>query len=322
MGFWQRAGRIGAAMAGALALSGCLAVQPPAPAGNPQSQSDGQSASHGSDAPGTTASASSQALSRYYRRLETDLLAQDLMRTGGGGVDTPYSEVDLQRNFERIAFYDEYQRNAGLRPSEGRAGRLKKWVVPVRVAVEFGDNVPMVERDRDRRNVAEFAARLSQITGHPISMSNQAPNFIVMVMNNDDSAQARARASRVMPNLSDANLALFSDLPRAIQCFVIAAGYQKEHEYRVALAYIRSENTQLQRLACIHEELSQGLGLANDSPRARPSIFNDDEEFALLTAHDEELLRLLYDPALEPGMSLDEARPIITRILAGRLGPS
>lgn len=306
----------------AAALSGCLTAQPPAPAAIPQARPDGLSTPKTPEAPRATASASSQALSRYYRRLEADLLAQDLLRTGGGGVDTPYSDTDLQRNFERIAFYDEYQRNAGLRPSGGQPGQLKKWVVPVRVGVEFGDNVPQDDRARDRQNVAEFAERLSRITGHPISMSNRAPNFIVMVMSNDDGAQARARASQVMPNLSDANLALFSNLPRAIQCFVIAAGYEKEHEYRVALAYIRSENTELQRLACIHEEMAQGLGLANDSPRARPSIFNDDEEFALLTTHDEELLRLLYDPALEPGMSLDEARPILARILAGRLGPS
>ena len=69
------------------------------------------------------------------------------------------------------------------------------------------------------------------------------------------------------------------------------------------------------RHACIHEEVAQGLGLPNDSPYARPSIFNDDDEFALLTSHDEALLRMLYDPRLKNGMTVDEARPIV-RILA------
>ena len=68
------------------------------------------------------------------------------------------------------------------------------------------------------------------------------------------------------------------------------------------------------RTSCIHEEIAQGLGLPNDSPTARPSIFNDDEEFALLTAHDELLLRVLYDPRLEIGMTPDEARPIVDAI--------
>ena len=74
------------------------------------------------------------------------------------------------------------------------------------------------------------------------------------------------------------------------------------------------------RQSCVHEELAQGLGLADDSPQARPSIFNDDDEFALLTTHDEELLRLLYSPELVPGMTADQARPIIHRLLAERRG--
>ncbi|MFO7759375.1 MAG: DUF2927 domain-containing protein, partial [Roseovarius sp.] len=57
-----------------------------------------------------------------------------------------------------------------------------------------------------------------------------------------------------------------------------------------------------------------------DSPTARPSIFNDDDEFALLTRHDEILLELLYDPALDPGMTPDEARPILRRLLDRRGG--
>ena len=62
------------------------------------------------------------------------------------------------------------------------------------------------------------------------------------------------------------------------------------------------------------EEVAQGLGLPNDSPTARPSIFNDDEEFALLTTQDELLLKMLYDPRLSPGMTPDEARPILREI--------
>jgi hypothetical protein len=66
--------------------------------------------------------------------------------------------------------------------------------------------------------------------------------------------------------------------------------------------------------------MAQGLGLANDTPRARPSIFNDDDEFALLTRHDELLLKMLYDPRLSPGMTLDKARPIIAQMAEELLG--
>ncbi|MEM7076095.1 MAG: DUF2927 domain-containing protein [Pseudomonadota bacterium] len=261
------------------------------------------------------ASPESQALSRYYQRLQADLKAQDLMRTGGGGVDTPFTQRDLLRNFEQIAFYDEYQRNGGLARSQAGPGRLKKWRVPIRVSVEFGDNVPQEIRSREAARVAAFTTRLSRITGHPMRMSTSDPNFVVMIMSNDDAAQARARALELVPSIANSNLVFFSGLPRSIQCFVLAAGFEREYEYRVAVAYIRAENTDLQRLSCIHEEMAQGMGLTNDSPRARPSIFNDDEEFALLTTHDEALLRALYDDRLRPGMTLEEARPILQQIL-------
>ena len=89
------------------------------------------------------------------------------------------------------------------------------------------------------------------------------------------------------------------------------------------MAVIRAENPSLLRLSCIHEEIAQALGLANDSPQARPSFFNDDDEFALLTNHDEILLKMLYDQRLQSGMSLSEAKSII-RALANEAtqGPS
>ena len=86
------------------------------------------------------------------------------------------------------------------------------------------------------------------------------------------------------------------------------------------MAVIRAEHPDLLRLSCIHEEIAQGLGLPNDSPRARPSIFNDDEEFALLTKQDEMMLRILYNPALRPGMTVEEAQPIVARLAAKMLG--
>ncbi|MEM6374705.1 MAG: DUF2927 domain-containing protein [Pseudomonadota bacterium] len=298
----------------AIALLGCLfvlaACQSTLSTGdqNPTAPSSGSVATR-------AVSPESAALSRYYRRLQTSLKAQDLMRTGGGGVDAPFNERDLLRNFEQIAFYDEYQRNGGFARSNEGPGRLKKWRVPIRVSVEFGDSVAPELRQRETARVAAFIKRLSRVTGHPIGMNSSNPNFVVLVMNTDDSEQARSRAQELVPSIASSNLVFFSGLPRTIQCFVLAAGYEREFEYRVAVAYIRAENTDLQRLSCIHEEMSQGLGLTNDTPRARPSIFNDDEEFALLTTHDEILLRALYDDRLRPGMTLEEARPILQKIL-------
>jgi hypothetical protein len=59
---------------------------------------------------------------------------------------------------------------------------------------------------------------------------------------------------------------------------------------------IRAEHPDLMRLSCIHEESPKALALATTAPTARPSIFNDDEEFALLTRHG----RVDAEDALQP----------------------
>ena len=264
----------------------------------------------------------SLALAAHYARVERNLIAQGLLRTDGGGPDAPYTDTDILRNFERIAFYDEYERDRGLVQSDGRAGGLRKWAGPVRMAVEFGASVSLDQRARDKAEVARYASRLARITGHPIGVDSAAnANFNVLFMGEDDRAQAVDRILQLVPNINQSSIDLFQTLPHTIHCLVVAfSDNNEDHTYRRAIALIRAEHPPLLRTSCIHEELAQGLGLANDSPRARPSIFNDDDEFALLTTQDEELLRLLYSPRLKPGMSFDQARPILLQLIAERRG--
>jgi hypothetical protein len=260
-------------------------------------------------------SAESRALAAYYARVQNDLLVRGLLRTDGGGPDTQFTDTMLVRDFEAIALQEEYARGAGLRPSGGGESAVKKWGKPVRMALEFGASVPADQRVVDRNSVLMYARRLAGITGHPITVSDRNPNFHVLFMGEDDREAIAPRIRALVPGIGDASLRLFDDLPRSIHCLVIAFSEKPGgYEYGQAIAVIRAEHPEMLRRSCIHEEIAQGLGLANDSPRARPSIFNDDDEFALLTDHDAMLLEILYNPALEPGMTADEALPIVRRL--------
>lgn len=266
-------------------------------------------------------SEASKALATYYKRVQADLLVQGLLRTDGGGPDTPYTDTMLARDFEQIAFYDEYS-GGGLGAANGQAGRLKRWDGPVRFNVEFGSNFSQSQQTRYRSNVASYANRLARSTGHPIGFSQSSANFHVLFMGEDDRALVQQRVRALVPRIDPQALRIFGNLPRSIHCLVVAfSGGANNYGYTQAVALIRSEHPDLMMRSCIHEELAQGLGLANDSPAARPSIFNDDDEFALLTTHDAHLLGMLYDRRLQTGMSLTEARPIIRQMAAERLGP-
>ncbi len=307
-------------MAAGLALTACLDAAAP-PTVTPQVRPTGLIPPAPKPQPPQETSQESRALSAYYGRVQGELLAQGLLRQDGGGPDTPFTTAMLVRNFTRIAFFDEYERGAGLQAARGTPGVLRRWSGPVRLTVEFGKSVPAAQRTRDRATVAGYAARLKNITGHPIGMSDASPNFHVLVMGEDDRAQAIPRVLEIVPNINPASLSILRNIPRSIHCLVIAfSSDQNDHEYRRAIALVRAEHPDLLRKSCMHEEIAQGLGLANDSPQARPSIFNDDDEFALLTTHDEMLLRMLYSPRLRGGMGPEEAQPILRELANEMIG--
>ncbi len=260
----------------------------------------------------------SAALRGYFNQVEQAQLGQGLMRRDGGGEDTPFTAAMLARNFERIAFYNEY--NAQF-TGKGEKTLMRRWERPVRMEIVFGDGVPPSEREEDGAAVRAYAGRLAGITGHSIKVGGGAPNFMVIIANEDDREEALMQAAARVPGVTQASLAALQDLRRDTYCIVAAyAGGPDPSTYTAAVAVIRAENPSLMRLACIHEELAQGLGLANDSPAARPSIFNDDDEFALLTRHDEMLLKMLYDPRLHAGISAEEAAPTIREIASELTG--
>lgn len=262
----------------------------------------------------------SVALERHYARVEASLVARGLLRRDGGGPDTPFDADDLARNFQRIALFEEYADVGGRLVARETESRLHRWESPVRLVLHFGDAVPAEKVQRDRVAVRTYAARLARLTGLPIRMSSTGGNFHVFIVTEAERRALPETLRGILPGLGQSAIDTVVDLPRSSYCLVFASDGSDTGAYDTAIAVIRAEHPDLMRLSCIHEELAQGLGLANDSPAARPSVFNDDEEFGLLTTHDELLLRILYDRRLKPGMTTAEAMPVV-RVIAGELRP-
>jgi hypothetical protein len=247
----------------------------------------------------------------YYAGLEARLLAKGKLRTDTAPTDISYDRENLIRNFERVALHHEAD---ATRPgSEGNsAGNpLKRWEGPLRYAFA-GQAVT----EADRAEVATLMRRIAELTGLEIAETEAGWNFLILITNpeeRDHFSFALARA--------DPGLAATFNLWRHDAGIICVANDPFSHSdgrrLSDGLVSIGSETTGVLRRACLHEEVVQSLGLPNDHPEVRPSIFNDDGEFALMTEHDEKLLRILYDPRLRSGMTADEAMPIVRQIVDG-----
>lgn len=297
------------------ALSACTAMRPDeaasvAPAASPAMEDPGPAADlvEPDQGPDT--------LVAFYAEEESRLTGKGLLRRETAPSDVPFTVEDLVRNFERIAFYDEYVEIAGRLINRETPTLLRRWDHPVHVGVVTGASLPEGRPGRDRAHVAEFTRRLAGLTGLDLAMDDGTDvNFLVLVLTTEErfifATEARERYSRFEPEMIDE----LDEAPSRAYCFTIYfADPQDPSLYSQVIVLVPAEHPALTRLSCIHEEMAQAMGLPNDSPEARPSLFNDGLEFAFLTEHDEILLRMLYDPRLKPGMSAEEARPLLPQI--------
>lgn len=255
----------------------------------------------------------------YLAGIEQALIARGRLRTDDGS-DIALTPEKLADDFVEVALHDEYLRQNGKLIARPTPAPLRRWQQPVAIRLEFGDSVAPVQRNRDRADIADFAARLQQVSGHPVALTGAAGNFNVLILSEDERRGIGPRLASMVPGIPPDDIAALRDLAPQNYCTVFAYSNGSSPVYSQAVALIRAELPPRLRRSCVHEELAQGMGLANDSPRARPSVFNDDEEFAYLTRHDEMLLKILYDPRLRPGMSETEARPIVLQIARELLG--
>ncbi len=244
-----------------------------------------------------------------YARWEADALSRGLLRTETAPADAPYTNEDLARNFARIALHREFPKTED---PTGNPSALHKWRGTVRVAV-YGSPT-----DEDLARIETLTDRIGKLTGLEFAPAGDEGGDIRLFFLGPSDRDKLADALRRDAEGAQGSLFLTWLTTDENLCVGLvghedaeAGGYSRR-----ALIGIPTEVSPLMRASCVDEEFVQSLGLFNDHPDARPSIFNDDEEFALLTEHDEYLLRILYDPRLKPGMTAEEAMPIVRRVIA------
>ena len=233
------------------------------------------------------------------------------LRTETAPADAPFTAEDLARNFEEIVFRYEFRfDDQGRQIDEPLTKPLKRWEGTIRYRLTGDGVVP-----EDHRTVADLTARIEPLTGLAFQEADSGEDMLISIASSSGAERIVADLEARDWTAHRERYEQWRENSHWICGATLSASRDEPNRLVDAHIFLRAETTGLRRRACLHEEITQALGLTNDSATARPSIFNDDQEFALLTRHDEILLRALYHPSLRPGMAAEEAMPTARAVL-------
>jgi hypothetical protein len=204
------------------------------------------------------------------------------------------------RYFDIIAFGNEF--------TGKRFTRVRKWVDPIRIGLQ-GKYPEYFELF-----VLQQILDLQQLTNHRIELYYSPilqrkkllpPDFDQKKTNVILFYLPRDKISDAVTKYFDNDPAQVSAIVKSSTCF--AKFFTRRDEIRAAIAVFPAEHSKAFMRACVVEELTQILGLPNDSVIVEASIFNDRSQYFELTMNDRMLVQVLYDPRITFAMPRQQA---------------
>ncbi|MDP6391053.1 MAG: DUF2927 domain-containing protein [Alphaproteobacteria bacterium] len=239
------------------------------------------------------------------------VLAFGLFAPGPAAAQKSMSNAQLLLNLDTVAFGNEYT---------GRRYKfVRKWKSPIRAGIK-GDP-PAYFEDMVRQHLAD----LQRSTGHSMRLvfsrrmqreKKLAKGFNPKSVNMFLLYFPLDKMEAQLPPQFGSDKAMVMRLLKTGKTPCMAKLFKKGQEIRVSIVLFPAHHPKNYMRACVVEELTQVLGLPNDSKDVKPSIFNDKSHYFELTNHDRWLLRLLYDPSIAIGMPRADALKAASQILA------
>lgn len=202
--------------------------------------------------------------------------------------------AEILRSFHEIALRTEYGPDAKV---------LQKWTNPINVWLDHR----VGDAEKHTGLVRMHLEHLAAITGHAIHL-----------VNSPDKANIKLIFSRNDRFIQDARHemgATAATIVRSSTCICTLKSVQGNIVRATIIIPVDRARAHRKLVACIVEEITQAMGLPNDSDSVYPSIFNDRSTDQLLSGLDYLLLRILYDQRMHAGMSPHEAMTLAQTII-------
>ena len=202
--------------------------------------------------------------------------------------------------FSEVALKNEYG------PDDGR---IKKWQAPINVWIDH----QVGDQKLHEELLLWHINHLADITGHPMRLvkrRQQANVHFTYTQFEKMQQSARKQLGK------KAETVLYSTLCLA----QVTTGPNNQINQARIIIPVDQARMHGKLVSCIVEEMTQILGLVNDSNAVYPSIFNDRTPNELLSGLDYLLLKILYAPDMHAGMNkttaLNLARKVIDELIA------
>ncbi len=225
---------------------------------------------------------------------------------------------DLLRHFENVVFGSEI---SGVKPVD----YIQKWMTPIRVSItamqgtmttkpDGGRHLQLTNVKPDKAFVDLVRKHLTQLvtlTGATSEKSDNAngkpANFVIKFVPRLVMGQA------FMDKDVDPEVLKRLGMPGV--CYFLTRSISTGALFR-SLIIVNRELPPAQMDACLLEEMTQAMGLPNDSDIVSPSIFNQKSTLQSLSDSDRQMLKILYDQRLPAGTPKADAMRISRAILS------
>ena len=231
--------------------------------------------------------------------------------------DLPTPSVDeLTRQFRSVVFGTEFSGFDALT-------RIKKWTSPLRVTVKaYGEisepdsgGSPTLKLKQQRVNPLhlkhiqkhlETLVKLTGLTTEDVKNSDELANFEIKIV---------PRSQLTNPNLVAVDPKLLRRLGGQGGCYFLMWHNEGQGVIDRVVIVVNADRIQSRTEHCLLEEMTQSLGLPNDTASAWTSIFSNEGFVTTLTRADKIIIKTLYDPRLKPAMEREEAMALARRII-------
>jgi len=198
--------------------------------------------------------------------------------------------------FKEVALRNEYSRKGHM---------IRRWNQPVRVWLDH--QVP--DAEIHTQVVQMHLDHLAQITGLSIKLVPREKDANLRVVFTKQSLWKK-QVGKLFGKRAE----------KIVHGAVCMANFRVNKRYEIVQAGVIIPVDQARMhgklVTCIVEEITQVMGLPNDSEKVYPSIFNDRTPEALLSGLDYLLLKMLYRPEIKAGMREGEALAALRKVVS------